>query len=55
MCVEVDSMPDIMLYKPGTLDNQNVLNEVPVIREIYTRNRPNCFNALNGAEQKKAA
>ena len=53
MWVEADFMPEVKIFKPGTLDDKIVLDKLPVVQEVYTRNRPNCFEAWKGAEQKK--
>lgn len=55
MRVEIESLAGLTVFKPGTLDDQSLLNGVPVVQEIYTRGRPNCFEALKGADQKTAA
>ncbi|KAK5175505.1 uncharacterized protein LTR77_000644 [Saxophila tyrrhenica] len=55
MRVEAGFMPEMYIVKPGTLDDIGVLGDVPVVQEIYTRNRPNCFEALGDVPQKKGA
>ena len=47
------SMPDFVIYKMGTLDDKSVLDNAPPVSEIYTKNRPNCLEPLQGCEQKK--
>ena len=46
-------MPDMKILKTGTLDDKEGLDNAPVVQEVYTRNRPNCFDALKDAHQKK--
>lgn len=55
MRVEIEAMPGVVVFKPGTLEDQSLLSGIPVAQEIYTRGRPNCFDALKGAEQKTAS
>ncbi len=55
MRVEAAFMPDVYIVKPGTLEEVDVLNDVPVYQEIYTRNRPSCFGALQSVDQKAGA
>ena len=53
MFVEAEAMPEAIIVKVGTLDDKAVLDNAPPLQEIYTRNRPSCFEALKGAEQKQ--
>ena len=55
MFVEAGSVPDLMIYKVGTLDDKSVLDSAPPVAELYTRSRPDCFEALKGANQVEAA
>lgn len=54
MRVEAEAMPGMLIYKPGTLDDAK-LSEAKPVAEIYTRNRPDCFAALNDVPQNDGA
>lgn len=53
--VDAEAMPEMVIVKPGTLDDVKALGKLPVVQEIYTRNRPDCFAALAGAKQVEGA
>lgn len=55
MRVDADAMPGHVIVKPGTLDPAQALSGKPVVQEIFTRNRPDCFAALKDAKQAEAA
>lgn len=45
-------MPDVQIFKPGTLDDKAVLDKLPIGQEIFVRNRPHCIAAFEGVMQK---
>jgi hypothetical protein len=53
MAVEAEFMPDVKIIKTGTLDDKELLDKLPVLQEVYTRNRPDCFEAFKDAGQKR--
>ena len=53
MFVEAEFLPDMKIIKTGTLDDKEGLDNAPVVQEVYTQNRPNCFDALKDAQQNK--
>jgi hypothetical protein len=55
MHVDIEAMPDVQIYKPGTLDDKASFDNASPVQEIYNRNRPDCLEALRGCEQKEAA
>ena len=55
MHVDIDAMPDVQVYKAGTLDDKASFDNASPVQEIYSRNRPDCLEALKGCEQKEAA
>lgn len=55
MRVDAEFMPDLVIVKPGTLDDVKALGSLPVVSEIYTRNRPDCFAALKDVPQVQGA
>lgn len=52
MFVEAEAMPEVIIFKPGTLDDKAFLNSHPPVQEIFMRNTPSSFEPLKGAEQK---
>lgn len=52
MWVEADAMPELKIFKPGTLDDKSVLDKLPPVQEVYTKNRPSCISGFQDAEQK---
>lgn len=52
--VEADAIPGVVIFMAGTLDDKAFLDGHPVIEEIYTKNRPSCVNAIQGAKQTTA-
>lgn len=55
MRVDAEAMPGSVIVKPGTLDDIKGLSALPVVQEIYTRNRPDCFEALKSAKQAEGS
>lgn len=55
MYVEAEAMPGIYIFKTGTLDDAETLNKLRPGMEIYTKDRPTCFEGLAGVPQKEAA
>ncbi len=55
MYVDIEAMPDIQVYKVGTLDDKPSFDKAAPVQEIYNRNRPDCLEALKGCEQKEGA
>ena len=53
MWTEAESMGNILIFKPGTLDGQEVLDSLPPIKEIYTKYRPVGFPEIPNVEHKK--
>lgn len=53
--VDAEAMPAIVIVKPGTFDDRKVLDKLPVVQEIYARNRPDCFAALRDVKQAQGA
>lgn len=53
MWVEADAMPELKIFKPGTLDDKEVLDKWSVGQEVYTKNRPDCISAFQDAQQKE--
>ena len=53
MFVDADFMPGMTIFKPGTLDDQSLLDGAQAGIEVYARNRPDCFEALKDAAQRK--
>lgn len=51
MCVDLDAMPDVKIIKVGTLDDKSVLDKLPPVQEIYTKNRPDCISGFQDAAQ----
>jgi len=54
MTVNAEMMPSIVVFKSGTLDG-DALNDFKPGVEIYTKHRPTCFDALQGAAQQEDA
>jgi len=52
MWVQAEAMPDVRIFKPGTLDDKAVLDKLSVGQEIFVRNRPDCIAAFEGVTQK---
>lgn len=55
MWVDIEAMPDVKIFKTGTLDDKSALDKWPAVQEIYTRNRPDCIAGFQNAEQKEAS
>ena len=55
MHVNIDSLPDLDVYKAGTLTGKAAMDGGKPVQEIYVRNRPDCLEALKDAEQKDGA
>lgn len=55
MRVDAEAMPDSVICKPGTFDDKDVLGGLPMMGEIYTKDRPDCFSALGDVKQTKGA
>lgn len=55
MRVDAEAMPGSVIVKPGTLDDIKGLGALPVVQEIYTRNRPDCFAVLKDVKQAEGA
>ena len=51
--VEAEFMADMMIFKTGTLDDQSLLDKLPVLQEVYTKHRPVCIGAVQDADQKQ--
>lgn len=49
--VEADFLPDVVIVKPGTLDDIEAVGRLPVTQEIFARGRPDCFEALRDVKQ----
>ena len=54
MYVDAGAMPNIVIFKPGTLDDKSFLDKLAVQQEVYTRSRPDCIHAFEGAKQAEA-
>ncbi|KAK5116584.1 hypothetical protein LTR85_009209 [Meristemomyces frigidus] len=54
MSVNAAAMPDVVILKNGTLDGDAEDACKPGM-EIYTKNRPTCFDAIPGAAQKETS
>lgn len=54
MTVEAGAMPEMLIFKTGTLDDDSINQLKPGV-EIYTKERPTCFEALAGVAQKEGA
>ena len=48
-------MAGMLICKPGTFDDRELLDKLPVVQEIYTRNRPSCIEAFKEAKQVEGA
>lgn len=48
-------MPDKTIVKLGTIDGKSWLDGAPPKAEIYTRNRPDCIDALKDCAQVNGA
>ncbi|KAI7159012.1 hypothetical protein KC316_g7055 [Hortaea werneckii] len=55
MYIEAEAMPGIYIFKTGTLDDAETLNNLRPGMEIYTKDRPTCFEGLSGVPQKESA
>lgn len=55
MTVSLEAMPEILVFKTGTLDDADALNSCKPGVEIYTKDRPSSFEPIPGTAQKEAS
>ena len=46
-------MGNLLVFKPGTLDGQEVLDSLPPFKEIFTKYRPTGFPAIPNTDHKE--
>lgn len=52
MWVEAEAFAGVHIVKAGTVDDKDALDKMKVQQEIFCKDRPDCFTALSGVDQK---